>query len=116
MMMYATEGTNVSFQIPIARPNNNDYMSPQFIWANDLGECVCPPYIIITRCGCNMNNPSLPRASYSDNAIYFTNLTIQANNTKVYLVYSMITPINLREIYKAYQILIILGKCKWGGL
>ena len=60
-----------------------------------------PPSSIIRQCECNMNTHSLPRASYSDNAIYFTNLTIQANNTKVYFVYSMITPINLREIYKA---------------
>ncbi len=111
MMMYATEGSDVSFQIPIARSN---IMSPQLIWANDLEECVCPPYVIITRCACNINSHSLPRASYSEDALHFTNLTIQANNTKVYLVNSMNMPINLREIYKAYQI-IILGKCKLGG-
>ncbi len=81
MMMYATEGGDVSFQIPIAR--SNDYMSPQLIWANYLEECVCPPYIIITRCGCNINSHSLPHASYSDvdNTIYFANLPITLKYT-----------------------------------
>ena len=104
--MYVMEGYNVSFHIP------DDITGLQFIWANDMEECSCPPYSKITQCGCNMNTLSLPRASYSDDAIHFTNLTVQANNTKVYLVNSIINAsINLREIYKAYQMIIILGKC-----
>ena len=98
--MYATEGSNVSFQIP-------NMTLPQFIWANEMEECICPSYINITHCACNINTLS---SSYSDNTIYLSNLTVQANNTKVYLVNSRSMPINLREIYKAYQIIIILGK------
>ncbi len=94
----------VSFQIP------DDRTTLQFIWANEIEECACPPYSRIRHCGCNINTFSLPRASYSEDAIHFTNLTIQANNTKVYFVNSMTSPINQREIYRAYHIIIILGK------
>ncbi len=99
-LLYVMEGNNVSFQIP------DDRTALQFIWANAMEECLCPPSERINGCYTN----TLPRASYSEDAVHFTNLTVQANNTKVYLIYSRIMP-DLREIYKTYQVIIILGKC-----
>ncbi len=102
MLMYIMEGNDVSFCIP------NNFPTFEFTWANDMEECSCPPSSIIVICACNVNRLSLPLASYSEDAINFTSLTVQANNTKVYLVNSTM---NRREICKAYQIIIILGKC-----
>ncbi len=70
MLMYLRVGNALPFQIP------DDKTAVQFIWANDMEECSCPPYITITICECNINSHSLPLASYSQDAIYFTNLTV----------------------------------------
>ncbi len=104
--MYGKVGSNVTFPIVVYLPNKTLRLQ----WANDMEECLCPPSDSITQCGCNINTHSLPHASYSDNTIYFTNLTVQANNTKVYFVYSMYMPRDMREVAKSYQIIIFDGK------
>ncbi len=104
--MYGKVGSNVSFPIFILDLPDKTL---SLHWTIDNEECACPASSSIRQCGCNVNTHSLPRASYSNNTIYFTNLTVQANNTKVYFVYLTATPMDLREIAKSYQI-IILGK------
>ncbi len=96
----------MTFPIVVYLPNKTLRLQ----WANDMEECVCPPSDSITQCECNINSHSLPRASDVDNTIYFDNLTVQANNTKVYFVYSVDMPRDMREVAKSYQIIICDGK------